>query len=64
MNCKNVSTKGLVWQKNFFVVVESLSINYVHDKMKFMLPINANPIISMWGERNNFSMVLVGHRFV
>jgi hypothetical protein len=29
-----------------------------------MVPIVANPIISMWGERNNFSMVLVGHRFL
>jgi hypothetical protein len=32
--------------------------------MKFMVPIGANPIISMWGERSNFSMVLVGHRSV
>jgi len=32
--------------------------------MKFMVPIDANPIILMWGERNNFSMVWVGHRSV
>jgi hypothetical protein len=32
--------------------------------MKFVVPIGANPIISMWGEKNNFSMVLVGHRSV
>jgi len=29
-----------------------------------MVPIGANPIISMWGEKKNFSMVLVGHRSV
>ena len=29
-----------------------------------MVPIGANPIISMWGERSIFSMVLVGHRSV
>ncbi len=38
MNCKNVSTKGLVWQKNFFVVVESLSINYLHAKWNLCFP--------------------------
>jgi hypothetical protein len=32
--------------------------------MKFIVPIGANPIISMWGERSNFSMVLVGHQSV
>jgi hypothetical protein len=32
--------------------------------LKFMVPISANPIISMWGERSNFSMVLVGHQSV
>jgi hypothetical protein len=32
--------------------------------MKFMVPIGENPIISMWGEKNNFSMVLVGHRSI
>jgi hypothetical protein len=32
--------------------------------MKIMVPIHANLIISMWGEKNNFSIVLVGHPFV
>jgi len=32
--------------------------------MKFIVPIGANPIISMWGERSNFSIVLVGHQSV
>ncbi len=29
-----------------------------------MVPIGENPIISMWGEKNNFSMVLVGHQSI
>ncbi len=29
-----------------------------------MVLIGANPITSMWGERSNFSMVLVGHQSV
>jgi hypothetical protein len=29
-----------------------------------MVPIGAHPIISMWGEKSNFSMVLVGHQSI
>jgi len=51
-------------EKELFCYGRSLYLSIAYTINEIYGSHRTNPIISMWGELSNFSMVLVGHRFV